>query len=163
MQPIKFEVMPFGFRVSFKLYERDYNKKIFKANLLEIKKIIVAASGPITNLIMIIVIMILNTTGKENQIYANLLIMIFNLMPIYPLDGGRILKSVIHIFYGGKVALKTTNKISNALIIFVTALGSIAIFYFENIAIFLMVIFLWIIVIRENVKYKMIINAYNML
>ena len=122
-----------------------------------------AASGPITNLIMIIVIMILNTTGKENQIYANLLIMIFNLMPIYPLDGGRILKSVIHIFYGGKVALKTTNKISNALIIFVTALGSIAIFYFENIAIFLMVIFLWIIVIRENVKYKMIINAYNML
>ena len=34
---------------------------------------------------------------KQETIYTNLLIMFFNLIPIYPLDGGRILKRILHI------------------------------------------------------------------
>lgn len=164
MKPTKFDIMPFGFSISFKLHIRDYNKKILKANLLEIKKIIVAISGPITNLLLILSILFLKIDfiKKDIAIYSNLLIIFFNILPIYPLDGGRILKSVIHIFFGKKIAIFITNKIANIFMIVITAVGSIAIFYFKNIAIFIIILFLWLLVIRENKKYKIIINAYKL-
>ena len=40
MKPEKIELMPYGISISFKLKPKDYNKKILKANLLEIKKIL---------------------------------------------------------------------------------------------------------------------------
>ena len=46
MKPEKIELMPYGISISFKLKPKDYNKKILKANLLEIKKILVAIAGP---------------------------------------------------------------------------------------------------------------------
>ena len=48
----------------------------------------------------------------ELLIYSNLLIFIFNMLPIYPLDGGRILKAIVHIKYGLFTAYVITNKIS---------------------------------------------------
>lgn len=163
MKPEKLEIMPFGFSISFKLHTTDYNKKILKANILEIKKIIVAVSGPAINLFFILVILFSNITSIKSSeaIYANLLIILFNILPIYPLDGGRILKSVIHIFWGGKLAMIVTNKVANIIMIVITFVSSIAILEFQNIAIFFIIIYLWIIVIRENKKYKIIINAYN--
>ena len=53
MKPEKIELMPFGFSISFKISVEEYNKKIKKGNMLEIKKIIVAIAGPITNFIII--------------------------------------------------------------------------------------------------------------
>ena len=163
MKPAKIEIMPFGFSVSFKLHTKDYNKKIMKGNLLELKKIIVAMSGPLTNFIIIIVFMLfnVNVSQKDIIVYANILIILFNLLPIYPLDGGRILKSIIHIISGGKTAKIITNKVANISVFIITIISSIAIFYFKNIAIFIIIMFLWWIVIRENQKYRIIINAYN--
>lgn len=86
----------------------------------------------------------------ENIIYANLLICIFNLLPIYPLDGGRILNSVFNIKIGIKASMIITNKISNITMIIITIVASILILYLENIAIFFIVIYLWIIVLKEN-------------
>ena len=43
-----------------------------------------------------------------------------------------------------------TNKISNITMIFITIAASILILYLENIAIFFIVIYLWIVVLREN-------------
>ena len=163
MKPTKIELMPFGLSVSFKLHINDYNKKIFKANLLELKKIIVAMSGPIVNLLIVLIIGLIdmNFEKKDIVIYSNLLIMLFNLLPIYPLDGGRILKSIIHIFCGGKCARILTNKIANYLMVIITAIGSVSIYYFKNIAIFIIIIFLWRLVIIENKKFAIIINAYE--
>lgn len=162
MKLAKFEIMPFGFRVSFVTKTKDYNKKVLKANLLELKKIIVAASGPFINLLAILTILLQpNHLNKETLIYSNLIIIVFNLMPIYPLDGGRILQGFLHIFLGGKISKKLTNVSSNVLMIIITVIGSIAIFYFENISIFLIIMFLWFIVFHENKKYKVLIKAYN--
>lgn len=162
MKPINFEIMPFGFSISFKLKTNDFNKKIIKANLLELKKVIVALSGPAINLIIILALLLKKDfNDKQIILYANALIVLFNLIPIYPLDGGRILKGVIHIFFGGKTAKEITNIVANCVIIIITLMGSITVYYFKNIAIFLIIAFLWIIVIQENKKYKMIIKAYN--
>ena len=100
MKPEKMELKPFGFSISFKINTKDYNKKIRQANILEVKKIIVSLAGPVTNVILILVTMCLNLPIFEQLtiIYVNLLLIFFNLLPIYPLDGGRILKSLLHIF-----------------------------------------------------------------
>lgn len=163
MKPTRVELMPFGVSISFKLHLKDYNNKILKASWLEIKKIIVATSGPAINLFVILLIKTFNINFIDYSIaiYANILIILFNLLPIYPLDGGRILKSIIHIAFGGRLAKIVTNKIANYAMILITIIGSIGVFYFENISIFLVIVFLWILVIRENRKYEIIIKAYN--
>ena len=164
MKPISFEIMPFGFRISFKLKTDDFNRKIKKGNLLELKKIFVALSGPVINLIIIILTLLLNEFyDKQIIIYANTLIVLFNLLPIYPLDGGRIFKSIVHIFWGAKASKKITNMVANIMIIVITVIGSITVYYFKNIAIFLVIVFLWGIVVQENKKYKIIIKAYSII
>ena len=55
MKPEKVEIMPFGVSISFKIKVKEYNKRVKKGNLLEIKKIIVALAGPITNFIIILI------------------------------------------------------------------------------------------------------------
>lgn len=152
MKPEKIEIKPFGFSISFKLTTKEYNKKIRKANLLELKKIIVALAGPVTNALIISIV--LNAHGDLWQsliiIYTNLLLILFNILPIYPLDGGRILKGILHIYIGRKNAIKYSNMISFITITILTLISSIAILYLENIAIFLGIIYLWILFIKQN-------------
>lgn len=156
MKPEKIEIMPLGVSISFKINVKEYNKKIKKANGLEIKKIIVALAGPITNFIIILIACNLNLNMLRIIliIYINFLIMIFNLLPIYPLDGGRILKSTLHIFKGKRKAEKYINIISKITVIVITAISSILILYIQNISIFLIDIYIWYLVIKEDFKYK---------
>ncbi len=150
----KIEIMPLGLSVSFKLNIDDFKQKIKKGNILQLKKIAIAFAGPLTNLIMLLIVLNTNINLKvvSNEIlaYANILIMLFNLLPIYPLDGGRILKELIHILEGSIKAKKYIRKISKAVIILLTMVGSIAIMYLRNVAIFFIIIYLWIIVLNEN-------------
>ena len=165
MKPEKLEIKPYGVSISFKLFPKDYNIKIGKSNKLEVKKILVALAGPVTNLLIIIVSLNLPVEffAKLMIIYSNILITIFNLMPIYPLDGGRIVKSILSITFGKRKAEKYINNISFITLIFVTFVSSILIYIIENIAIFLIVIVLWIMYIAEDIKYKRKIEIYKLL
>lgn len=151
----KIEVMPLGLSISFKLNIDDYNRKIKKANLLELKKIGVAIAGPLTNFLIILITANTNIEIQKGLmiIYTNIVIMLFNLLPIYPLDGGRILKGILHIYKGKKISEKNINDISIITTIFLTAIASIMILQEKNIAIFLIDIYLWYLVIKENKRY----------
>lgn len=165
MKPEKLEIMPYGVSISFKLFPKDYNNKIGRGNILELKKIFVALAGPITNLIVILIFLHINVGIFLNLIiiYVNILLILFNLIPIYPLDGGRILKAILHILFGKRRAEKYINTISFVTLILLTAFASIAIFILENISIFLIVIFLWGIFIREDLIYKKKKEIYNLI
>ena len=95
-----------------------------------------------------------NLINKQDAVYSNILILLFNLLPIYPLDGGRILKYILHIKYGNKKSKQYINEISNISMFLLTFLCSIAILYFRNIAYFLICVVLWAITITENRKFK---------
>ena len=157
-KPNSIEIMPVGLSIGFESKVDNYNKKIKNATLLTLKKIIIAVSGPITNLIFIVLFYLFDfnffNIDIELIIYSNILIAIFNLIPIYPLDGGRIVKGILHILYGRREAYEYTNKISNICISLLTAASSIAILYWKNIAILLILGYLWYLVIVENKKYK---------
>ena len=156
MKPEKLEIIPVGIRVTFKINIKDINSKIKQTNKLEIKKIFVAIAGPVVNLILIYIASISKTNiiSKINFIYANLLLVIINLVPIYPLDGGRILKGIISIFKGKKKAEQTINKISIIIGIIISALGIWILINNKNIAILFFLLYIWIIIIQENKKLK---------
>lgn len=156
MKPEKLEIIPVGIRVTFKINIKDINSKIKQTNKLEIKKIFVAIAGPVVNLILIYIAAISKTNiiSKINFIYANLLLVIINLVPIYPLDGGRILKGIISIFKGKKKAEQTINKISIIIGIIISALGIWILINNKNIAILFFLLYIWIIIIQENKKLK---------
>ncbi|WP_025718686.1 M50 family metallopeptidase [Paenibacillus sp. 1-18] len=68
------------------------------------KEIVIALAGPLQNGIMIIILLCLkNVNGVEHDyvnyvIQGNAVIALFNLLPILPLDGGKILQSLISLF-----------------------------------------------------------------
>lgn len=156
-------LIPVGFSIKFKTEIKDYNQKIKKANLVSLKKMIIAIAGPVTNLIIIGIVVIyykltqMTTLLKlpiDLIIYSNILIFIFNLLPIYPLDGGRILKELVHIFAGLYKSYIITNNIANIVIIILTIISSIAILIYKNIAILIIIAYLWGMVILENKKFN---------
>ena len=157
----KLEIMPIGLKVSFKIDMVNYNRKIIKANLLTVKKLIIAAVGPIVNLSFIVVFIILGI--GEILIYVNILIFIFNIILIYPLDGGRILKYILHIFCGKEMALKITNIISNLFAMLITILTIYMSVSLKNFTYIFVVIYVWIIVLKENKIYIMKVKMYKIL
>ena len=88
--PEKIEVIPFGFNLSFKHKEESDKRKVL------LSKVLIPIAGPIINFLIICIIIIFNISfmGRDIVVYANLLIFGLNLIPIYPLDGGRILKFI---------------------------------------------------------------------
>lgn len=157
--------MPYGLSISFQLTPKDYNRKIKQGNQLEIKKILVALAGPITNVMIMIFAMQLSINAFEGFmiLYANLLLVLFNLLPIYPLDGGRMVKGILHIFFGKRKAEKYINGISFVTLMLVTFASSIVIYMVHNIAIFLMVLVLWGIFLKEDRLYEKRNKIYKLL
>ena len=148
-KPKLIEIMPFGFSLNLTPKKEDFETKIKKSNLVELKYIYVAVAGPLLNLIIATVFSYIRLKVNSEIIdlitYSNLIIFIFNLIPIYPLDGGRTLYSALKINKGDIIAEKHMNIIKETTIILLTIISSILILYLKNIAILFVIIYLWIL------------------
>ena len=164
-KPKSISIIPYGFNLGFEVKCKDYNKKIKKGNLLSIKKIAIALAGPVTNIICILIIIALknniNEYNYQNAIYANILLILCNLIPIYPLDGGRILEEILHITIGLRESYSVTKTITNINIIILTMIASILILYYKNIAILLAIIYLWALVYKCNKEFNIKEKLYR--
>lgn len=98
-----------------------YNDKISAK-----KEVIISMAGPIMSLILAIY-------SKDSFISSvNIIIMILNLIPIYPLDGGRIQKNYFIHKYRYKKGIKISQMVSDLFLIILFVLSIILIIYFKN-------------------------------
>ncbi len=146
----KITIFPMGLSAQF--FEVEHYKQ---NKNVEIKKIITYLAGPTSNILIAIILSMINLENniKYPIIYSNILISIFNLIPIYPLDGGRIISSILNIYYGKEKSKIITDIISSISIFIITFIFSILIYYFKNIGFLFVLIYLWGIMINSSNSY----------
>ena len=142
LRPRMLKIEPFGIGIIFEGFKNT-----------EKNKILIALAGPMTNVLIAVLFSFIKTRAQTLIINSNILLAIFKLIPIYPLDGGRILKAIIAINSKTGKEDDISNKISNILMIVLTAISSILILIYKNIGLLLIIAYLWIIVIKENNRY----------
>lgn len=114
-------------------------------NIHPFKEFIITITGLLfQNIAYLLLIIIFD---KELVLKYHLSILLFNLLPIYPLDGGKLLKLVIELFIPYKKSLKLSVYLSYILVI---------ILYIKNLSIkldiIITVILLIFLVVKEHKK-----------
>lgn len=168
----KFEINIYGPKLKIKVNYDDYNKKIGKGSLISLKKILIALAGPIMNLAIAFFIFIISICKIKfcngtinhfwtNALYANLIIFIFNMLPIYPLDGGRILQEILHITMGLRKSYSIIQDVSFVSIAILTAVSSIIILYYQNILILIVLLYLWYLALKCEKEFSLKERIYD--
>lgn len=100
---------------------------------LELNPIIetyVALAGPLTNGFLTLAGYVLHKLGMGNQqwlpffIQCNITLGLFNLLPAFPLDGGRILRAFASLKYGLKTATEQSVNLSKTLGLLMAGMGA---------------------------------------
>lgn len=124
-------------------------------NLTLNQEIAVAAAGPVFNLFCLVILVFLNfyfcSTIMVYMIVLNGFLFALNVLPVYPLDGGRILYCLIYKFF----SYETTGKIIRVVnFCFLMLLGIMGIYMMYltsfNLSLILIFIFLFINIILRS-------------
>lgn len=111
---------------------------------------LISLAGPFVNLILIILVVcfwwILPSTYAFTYDFfiSNLVVMLFNLIPIYPLDGGRVIVSLLQNKFKKNKIIKVSNVIARVFSGVIFALFVVSIFYNININLLFISLFLTI-------------------
>jgi len=105
-------LLPFGVNAKFDFYNH------------KVKEIIIASAGPIFSMTMAFIF--------KQYFIENLFIFITNIIPIYPLDGGRILKNLIIVLVGKKIGIRIYNALIRFFILILAILNIVLIVFLKN-------------------------------
>ena len=92
------------------------------------KEILIALSGPLSNVVMIILaeIFLLNHDANLNLltfVVVNWSVLLLNLVPVPPLDGGRVVRALVIKYSGIMASAKIIRKISCIFLVIVWVMG----------------------------------------
>ena len=132
----KIEIYPYG----------GCSKLEHDINILLLKELLVLIMGPIIQIIFMLLVYYLRIDVKEYFYTFNKIILIFNLLPIYPLDGGRILNILFNYFFSYYNSLKISIYLSYFLYL---VLSIFLLLITKNLTILLITLSLGISIINE--------------
>lgn len=141
----KIVILPFGGITIF----NEYLNKPIKEEFL------IAIAGPIYQILFYVIINMLNFNNDIFILY-HYVILLFNLLPIYPLDGSKILEVILEKYFSYGFSSKITIIIS---IVIIFLLCTYIIFY-KNLLMLTMFIFLLIKCIEKIKNYKYTYNKF---
>ena len=118
------------------------------------KELLILINGPIFQHLAYLLLLMLMPTKNELISTYHYSILMFNLLPIYPLDGGKLVKLLLNKIISYKRSLK--------LLIYLSYLVTIVLFIItkKNIIIFIMISLLLILITKEKNKIDYIYNKY---
>jgi len=87
------------------------------------EEFVVAAAGPMVNVVLIGVFQVFEFTLLPQIKYINIAILLFNLLPIFPMDGGRLLRSSLQLWFSRVKATLIAARVGQVLCVGLAALG----------------------------------------
>lgn len=128
----------------------------YNGSISLLKEFLISIAGPTATLIY-------SYIYKDNlYFYINMCIFVFNMLPIYPFDGGRILKVLLSIIFGKKKGSIVSSYITNIIVIFLFVLSVFVAVYFRHFYVLLISLYIMKLAKRE-IKKDRIINLINYL
>ena len=110
VEGICFKIQPWGVCMNYKKIETTK------------KELLIALSGPLVNLFLLIIGSFLNSA---EFFAANLFMLIINLLPVYPLDGGRMLNSVLKTEFDKETSGLILRIVSGIVVVILLVSGCI--------------------------------------
>lgn len=119
-------------------------------------EILIALSGPLFNFFVVAVFFILPFESEfiSMVIELNLLIGLFNIVPVLPLDGGRIFRSLLVLCFGFENGTKYALKLARVIAISAAVIAVVFLIYNKsNLWLLLVSFFIYGALIREEKQY----------
>ena len=151
---MQIEEVSFGvFGFSAQIYQFGKNKSLHR--------IFMYLAGPVFNLILSFLFYIFQ--APKEFVDINLLLGLLNLMPILPLDGGRVLKEILKYFYDYKFANSFMLEFTKVNLVIISLVYSIAILKLKNVMILILIIYLWWLYSIEEKKMQTLKRVYGII
>lgn len=129
---------------------------IYAKRIKPLKEVLISIAGPLMSLFLAIF-------SKDSFVSnVNLLIMFFNLIPIYPLDGGRIFKIFLIHKYKTEKGLKISQFFSDLFIIVLFGISIILVIYLKNFNLIILTFYIMFLS-KEEKKKERILRIINYL
>ncbi len=117
------KILPFGFNAQ--LWEGHCDKK---------RRLLIFLAGPLANIFLAIVIKISGvytgglSANAEYLIFINVYLSVFNMLPVLPLDGGKIFRELLKDRYGIYYTAACIKKVSLIIAIAISIMGVVQLY-----------------------------------
>ncbi len=120
----------------------------YSDNIPYIKELIISLAGPLASFLFASIF--------KNEIYSymNICIGIFNLIPVYPFDGGKIIRNFLRILLKENIAKKISNNIAKMFVSILTIIALTLVAFFRNYYAIIITLYIFTVAIDEMKKEK---------